>query len=229
MCSSCNILYLLDIERSIRNGSFLWHLSKTMPLWVRYGILKIMYRILCKTEASRPCWIMISRDQFEMVHFCGICRRQCHYEFNMVFWKSCIIFCAKPKEVDPIELISLRQVCVSIALKYEINISVIKYEHQRYENKQIRAQIIATPSFFIEIIYNRYTVLLAQWYTNMILSPDGVHPQISSSLRFLVLFRHVCLFFQRTHFFHGLLWQMPQHRFQRFDLTLIPPYLDWWQ
>ena len=34
--------------------------------------------------------------------FCGICQRQFHYEFNMLFWKSCIVFCAKPKEVDPI-------------------------------------------------------------------------------------------------------------------------------
>ena len=37
-------------------------------------------------------------------HFCGICRRQRHYEFNKVFGKSCIVFCAKPKEVDPIKL-----------------------------------------------------------------------------------------------------------------------------
>ena len=34
---------------------FLWHLSKTMPLCVQYGILKIMHRILCKTEGSKPC------------------------------------------------------------------------------------------------------------------------------------------------------------------------------
>ena len=27
--------------------------------------------------------------------FCGICGRQCHYEFNTVFWKSCIVFCGK--------------------------------------------------------------------------------------------------------------------------------------
>ena len=34
---------------------FLWHLSaKTMPLWVQYCISKIMYRILWKTEGSRP-------------------------------------------------------------------------------------------------------------------------------------------------------------------------------
>ena len=55
---------------------FLRHLSKTMPLRVQYGILKIMYRI-----------------------------------------------CAKPKEADPIKLISL-QVSISIALKYDINNSV---------------------------------------------------------------------------------------------------------
>ena len=57
-------------------------------------------------------------------YFCGICQRQCHFEFNTVFWKSCIIFCAKPNEVDPNKLISLRQVSLSIALKYIINNSV---------------------------------------------------------------------------------------------------------
>ena len=46
--------------------------------------------------------------------------------------------------------------------------------------------MIATLSFFIENIYNRCIVLLVQWFTNL-LSPDGVHPQISSSLRLLVL------------------------------------------
>ena len=35
--------------------SFLWHLLKKMPLWVQYGILKIMYHILCKTKGRRPC------------------------------------------------------------------------------------------------------------------------------------------------------------------------------
>ena len=39
--------------------------------------------------------------------FCGICRRQCHYEFNTAFQKSCIVFCAKPKEEYPINPISL--------------------------------------------------------------------------------------------------------------------------
>ena len=40
------------------------------------------------------------------------------------FEKSCIVFCAKPKEVDPIKLISLCRMSVSIALKYMINNSV---------------------------------------------------------------------------------------------------------
>ena len=35
-------------------------------------------------------------------------------------------FCAKPKEVDPIKLISLRQISVSIAHKYIINNTVLK-------------------------------------------------------------------------------------------------------
>ena len=38
---------------------------------------------------------------------CGICRGQCHYVFNTVLCNSCIVFCAKPKEVDPIKPISL--------------------------------------------------------------------------------------------------------------------------
>ena len=48
--------------------------------------------------------------------------------------------------------------------------------------------MIVTLSFFIENIFNRLIVLLAQWYTNL-LSPDGDHPNISLSLRLLV----VCL------------------------------------
>ena len=50
-----------------------------------------------------------------------------HYEFNTVFRKSCIVFCAKPKEVDPIKLIShYDKKSVSITLKYIINNSVLK-------------------------------------------------------------------------------------------------------
>ena len=91
-----------------------------------------------------------------MVHFCGICRRQCHYEFNTVFLKSCIIFCAKSKEEDPIKLISLRQISLSIALKCIIN------NVQCVKINRIRASMIATLSFFIENVYNCYIVLLLQ-------------------------------------------------------------------
>ena len=65
-------------------------------------------------------------QRFQRFDFCGICRRQCHYEFNTVFWKSCIVFCAKPTEVNPIKLISLRPVRLSITVKYMINNSVWK-------------------------------------------------------------------------------------------------------
>ena len=110
-----------------------------------------------------------------------------------ILWKSCIVFCAKPKEVDPIELISLRQMSASVALKYIINNGVLKYTESG-------SSMIATP-FFDKNIYNRYIVRLAQWYTKL-LSPDGVHPQINSSLWLLVLYLvrpdlfviHYCLF-----------------------------------
>ena len=36
------------------------------------------------------------------------------------------VFCAKPKEVDPIKVISLQQISVLIALKYIINNNVLK-------------------------------------------------------------------------------------------------------
>ena len=35
--------------------------------------------------------------------FCGICRRQGHYEFQKVFQKSFEVFCAKAKKVNPIK------------------------------------------------------------------------------------------------------------------------------
>ena len=114
-------------------------------------------------------------------YFCEICRRQCHYEFNTVFQKSCIVFCAKPKEVYPIKLISLRQISVSIVLKY-INNSVSI-------NKQDQGVDDCHTFFFF---YRKYLNLLyrsigAMIHVHQPLSPDGVHPQKSSSLRLLVL------------------------------------------
>ena len=46
--------------------------------------------------------------------------------------------------------------------------------------------MIATFSFSIGNTYDRYIILSPQRYTNL-LSPDGVHAHISSSLRLLVL------------------------------------------
>ena len=43
-----NILY------PVPNWSFWWRLSKTMPLWFQYGILKIIYRSLCKIKEGKP-------------------------------------------------------------------------------------------------------------------------------------------------------------------------------
>ena len=37
-----------------------------------------------------------------------------------------LYFFVKPKEVDPVKLISLRQISISIALKYIINNSILK-------------------------------------------------------------------------------------------------------
>ena len=50
--------------------------------------------------------------------FCGICRRQCHFEFKTVIGKSCAKICAKLKDVDRINLFHYDKFCVSIALKY---------------------------------------------------------------------------------------------------------------
>ena len=59
----------------------------------------------------------------EGCYFGGICQRQCHYEFNTVFRKSCNVLCAKPKEVDPIKLnFSMKTKC----FKYVITNGTIK-------------------------------------------------------------------------------------------------------
>ena len=74
-----------------------------------------------------------------------------------------------------------------------------------------RASMIPNTFFFtIENIYERYIVLLVQHYTNT-LPPDGVHPQISSFLRLLVL----CLV--RSVFF------VIHNRFFSFSSNLLLP------
>ena len=109
------------------------------------------------------------KDIVEKRNYCSLCHmypfvvtlfvafvvRQCHYEFNTVFLKSCIVFCARPKEVDPIKLISLRQTSVSVALK-------IYDQQQRIKINRIRTSMTVTLSFFIKNIFIRYIVLLPQ-------------------------------------------------------------------
>ena len=66
------------------------------------------------------------------------------------FEKSCIGFCAKPKEIDPIELIPLQQISGPIALKYRINNSGIKIS-------RIRTMMIATLFFYAPVSKDRGT------------------------------------------------------------------------
>ena len=42
----------------------MWHLSKTMALWIQFCILKIKYHILCKTEGSTPLKGMGGKDEW---------------------------------------------------------------------------------------------------------------------------------------------------------------------
>ena len=109
-------------------------------------------------------------------HFscCGICRRQCHYEFKRVFWKSCIVFCAKPKEVHTIKLISLQQIRALIALKYIINNRVLRWIKSGHRWLQHFLYLLP--------LYRSIGAIIHQP-----LSSDEVHPQICSSLRLLVL------------------------------------------
>ena len=150
--------------------------------------------------------------------FCGICGRQCHYEFNTVFWKSCIVFCAKLKEVDPITLISLRQINVFDSIQpynqqQRIKINRI-WGHQWLQCLLFLLKIYITA---VSYIWSNDTQLFVTW---------RVHPENSSSLRLLVLclvcpdlfvIYYCCLFFQGTNFFGWLPWQMPHQCFQRFD------------
>ena len=100
--------------------------------------------------------------------FRAICQKQCHYEFNTVFQKSCIIACAKPKEVNPIKLsFSKTNKCFGSTQIYNSQWSI--------KINWIRASIIQIFFFSsIENIYIRYSILLAQC-----LSPDHGHRKIS--------------------------------------------------
>ena len=116
--------------------------------------------------------------------FCGICPRQCHYKFNTVYWKSCIVFCAKQKEVDRKKThFSMTNKSFDSTQLYNY---IIYNWQQHIKINRIRTSMIATLSFLIENIYNRNNVPLVQWYT-ILMSPEGVCPKVSPSLRLLVL------------------------------------------
>ena len=148
----CNVsdLFYTDAQRTLsrQNGHFIWRQSRLASDKVAIlprtkicieGYLK--FGTLLKTKNSL-IWNQLIRGlpKGDVNSFCGICRRQCHFKFNMVFWKPCMLFCAKQKEVGPIKLISLRQISVSIAIKYIINNSVWKY--------RIRSSIDDCHTFF---------------------------------------------------------------------------------
>ena len=85
--------------------------------------------------------------------------------------------------------------------------------------------MIATLSFLIENIYNRYLVLLAQWYTSLCHLTEFIPESFRSGDRlsfalFVQTFSSyitVCLSLQRTHLFHWFPRQMSHQGFQRFD------------
>ena len=105
-------------------------------------------------------------------HFCGICRRQCHYEFNTVYWKSCIVFCAKLKEVDPIKLISLRQISLSIALKYIINNNLWKYTESGHRWLQLFLFSLKTSITAISFYWRNDTSSFVTWRSRLATAPD---------------------------------------------------------
>ena len=89
------------------------------------------------------------------VRFCGICRRQYHYDFNTVFRKLCYVFCAKPKEVDPIKLnFSMTNKCFDTTQIYNLQRSI--------KINWTRALAIGISFLSIENISTRYNILLAQ-------------------------------------------------------------------
>ena len=104
--------------------------------------------------------------------FCGICRRQYHYEFNTVFWKSCTVFCAKPKEVDPINLISLWQINLSIELKYIINNSVWKRTESGHRWLQLFLFSLKMSITVISFYWRNDTPSFVTWPSRLATTPD---------------------------------------------------------
>ena len=134
--------------------------------------------------------------------------------FENHIWK----FCAKPKEVDPIKSISLRQISVSIALKYIINNSVLKWIGSGHRWLQHFLFLLKISLTAISFYWRNDTPTNTRHLTSS--SQNQFVPQTVSPLP-CPLYITVCLLFQRTHFFHWLPWQMPHQFCQRFDYMYI--------
>ena len=107
------------------------------------------------------------------IHFCGIFQRQCHYEF---ITKSCILFCAKWKEVNPDEpSFSMTNKCFDSTQIYNlqwsikmnwIRASIIGIHRGRTNSKSL--ELVVQPHFIVyEIKYvqtNRNTFLMENIY-----------------------------------------------------------------
>ena len=50
-----------------------------------YAIEKVGLVQVCEKYRPADCAGLPGSKFFATGHFCGICRRQCHYEFNTVF------------------------------------------------------------------------------------------------------------------------------------------------
>ena len=139
-----------------------------------------------------------------LYYFYGICQRQCHYEFITVFWKSWIVFCAKPKEVDPIKLISLWQISVSIALKYIINNKIRKETETRHRWLQ---HFLLSLKISVTTIYRSIGAMIHQplaiWWSSshnqfvtLILSPLPCSSVlVHHTLLFVYFFKQLISFF----------------------------------
>ena len=73
--------------------------------------LVVMIIIKPNRKSLRACFKALI-DLPSSIHFCSISRRKCNYEFSTVFRKSCIVFCAKMKEVNPMKFnFSITNIC----------------------------------------------------------------------------------------------------------------------
>ena len=95
------------------------------------GIIRLEEEQTLNLSATSHTYYMELLFLYLFPYFYDICQRQCHYEFNMAFCKSCIVFCAKPKEVDPTKLIfSMTNNCFDCTQIYNLH-QLLRYEQNQ--------------------------------------------------------------------------------------------------